>query len=678
MAHPVDHDILSGIARFNREPSLTYIQVVPFAPVPQGKLTYTLLPEQGAILPGTRVLVPLGHRQVPGIYVSDAPPTDSFKLKPVIDVLDPFPVFPPILFPIVEFASWYYRLPLGLLIKSALPPSLTKPLPVPPRTLKKLIKDLSGETAQEHTQTLPPLTPDQESAFDLFKTISGENPFSVQLLEGVTGSGKTRVYQEMILWALRHKKRVLVMTPEIGLTPPLLDSIRKVSPDALSIHSKQPNGERLRDWIRILNNKTDVVVGPRSAFFAPLTDLGLIIIDEEHDPSYQSREGLSYSVRSLAIKRAQLAGCPVILGSATPLLETWHQVKKNRYRKLSLPNRVGQMPLPSISVMAPGPRATVLPAELISDIQKTVDRGEKVILLLNRRGFVPALVCLECREMASCKNCSVHLVLHKTPKRVLVCHCCQSQYAVHSRCPACGGNLLAEEGLATQKLEEVIRSFFPGVPISRIDGDSPVSLQKETTSITGDILIGTQMIAKGHDFREVTLGIILETDRMLSLPDYRSEERAFELIIQLAGRVGRHLPGGRVVLITQNPKDKIFEEIITYDMERFFERTNRERLELFYPPHRKIALVSLWSRSEAVILEACRQASFERSPLPGVVIQGPVAAPVARAKGEFHYQFLIRAETITGIHQALDRAIVLFGSVKKLTINWSVDPPDLF
>jgi primosomal protein N' (replication factor Y) len=237
---------------------------------------------------------------------------------------------------------------------------------------------------------------------------------------------------------------------------------------------------------------------------------------------------------------------------------------------------------------------------------------------------------------------------------------------------------LAEEGLATQKLEEVIRNFFPDLAISRIDGDAPVSSRQETISMTGDILIGTQMIAKGHDFREVTLGIILETDRMLSLPDYRSEERAFELIIQLAGRVGRHLPGGRVVLMTQNPKDKIFEEIQSYDMEHFFERTSRERLELFYPPHRKITLLSLWSRKESIILETCQQALFERSPLPGVLIQGPVAAPVARAKGEFHYQFLIRAENITGIHQALDRASLLFGGVKGLSINWSVDPPDLF
>ena len=656
------------------------IQVIPFAPVPQERLTYLLPDEHSGILPGTRLLVPLGYRRVPGIYVSDFSDADlpGIKLKPILDVLDPFPVFPPILFSIAEFASWYYRLPLGLLIKSGLPPSLTKPIPIPPRTLQKIQKDLSGKTSQSPIQPLLPFTTDQESAFQLFQNLSEQNPFSVQLLEGVTGSGKTRVYQEMILWALQQKKRVLVLTPEIGLTPPLLDSIRNVSPNTLSIHSKQPNGERLRDWIRILNHKIDVVVGPRSAFFAPLSDLGLIIVDEEHDPSYQSREGLSYSVRSLAIKRAQILGCPVILGSATPLLETWYQVKKKRYHKLSLPNRIGQLPLPSISVMAPGPRGALLPTEVITAIKNTVDRGEKVILLLNRRGFVPALVCLECREMATCSHCSVHLVLHKKPKRVLICHCCQSQYAVHSRCPSCGGNVLAEEGLATQKLEEIIQSFFPGVSISRIDGDSPVSSGEGTSSITGDILIGTQMIAKGHDFREVTLGIILETDRMLALPDYRSEERAFELIIQLAGRVGRHLPGGRVILMTQNPNDQIFKEILSYDTEHFFERTNNERLELSYPPHRKIALVSLWSRSETLILEATGKARFEKTSSNGVVIQGPAAAPVSKAKGEFHYQFLIRATSIEGIHQAIDRAVVLFGGIKGLTINWSIDPPDLF
>lgn len=659
---------------------MNLIQVVPFAPVPQGKLTYILPPQYAETLPGSRLLVPLGHRQVPGIYLSGASGLDAIKgtLKPVLDILDPFPVFPPHLFSILEFASWYYRLPLGLLVKSALPPPLTKPLPIPQRTLKKILNDLSGQPPIHPLQTLPPLTPEQGVAFSLFQEIAAKDPFSVQLLEGVTGSGKTRVYQEMILWALHQKKQVLVLTPEIGLTPPLLDSVRKVAPDALSIHSKQSNGTRLRDWIGILNQKTDVVVGPRSAFFAPLENPGLIIVDEEHDPSYQSREGLSYSVRSLAIKRAQLLGCPVILGSATPLLESWYQVRKKRYHRLSLPSRVGQMPLPSISLAAPGPRGNILPANLIQDIRETVNRREKVILLLNRRGFVPALVCLECREMATCRNCSVHLVLHKTPKRVLICHCCQTQFAVHSRCPACGGSLLAEEGLATQKLEEVIRNLFPDVAISRIDGDSPLPSKDDTTRITGDILIGTQIIAKGHDFREVTLGIILETDRMLSLPDYRSEERAFELIIQLAGRVGRHLPGGKVILLTQNPKDKIFEEIQSYDMEHFFERTSQERRELLYPPHRKIALLSLWSRKESVILEACHQALFERSSLPGVVIQGPVAAPVARAKGEFHYQFLLRAETIAGIHQAIDRATTLFGGVKGLSVNWSVDPPDLF
>jgi len=658
------------------DPTLT---ILPLEPLDSPFLTYRAPEGEKVPAVGTRVFIPLGKRETTGIVWEPLPTTYTGETRLLSGIPDEFPVLPPFLHPLLQFGSWYYRIPLGSLARFALPPSFasTKKLSA------RFWKEFHAKKAQDDPSGLPPLPPlsaDQEKALESWK-VTRQNPvFMPTLLEGITGSGKTRLYQEMARTALYEGKNVLVLTPEIGLVAPLLSAMEQVSRQTESIHSHQTLAQRANTWARILSGSVRIVVGPRSAVFAPLQSLGLIIIDEEHDSSYQAYEGLSFNARNLAIKRAQLAGIPVILGSATPLTDSVSHVSRGRYRHLELPRRIGGFPLPPIGFLPPPDSPVPFSDKIAMELESTLKKGEQSVILLNRRGYVPTLACRSCHAEINCPSCSVRLVFHKVPERRMICHFCAASFPVPSFCPSCGSRELEFRGLATQKLEECLSGLFPGVRIARLDLD-----QKEDASAIlsrfregeGDILVGTQVVAKGHDLPNVTCGIVLDADGMLNFPDYRASERAFGLWIQLAGRVGRHRHGGRVILVTKEPEKQIFQWARKYDIKSFYGHLLEERKTLGYPPACRIASVVLSSVSEETVRELLGESS-PFGPFPaGNGIYGPIPGLPPKLRDRHRAQILIKAPSIQEIHERLSRVRDYYRTKKKILVEWRIDPLDL-
>ncbi|AFS54528.1 replication restart helicase PriA [Leptospirillum ferriphilum] len=655
------------------------VTIVPMTGLPEPFLTYSWTETDRTPIPGTRVRIPLGKREIVGFIWNATPPSPQKKLtlKPVLEILDSYPVLPPCLHPIYEFSSWFYRLPLGLLLRNTLPQPLAKPLP-----LSSKIQQAAPSPPSRATSDLPPMTDDQKQVFLEWEAKQADQ-FSITVLRGVTGSGKTRLYQEMAKHTFSRDRQVLLLTPEIGLVPQLEEAFSGLVPRIGVIHSQITPMKRLSSWMSILRGEMSLVVGPRSAFFSPLTHLGLIIVDEEHDSAYQAWEGLSFNVRNLALKYAQLRQIPVVLGSATPLAESLYYAGSHRYTLLSLPRRIHGSSLPEITLTAPSRKEKIFPSSLLGEIDQTLKDGEQTVILLNRRGYAPLLQCLTCKNVLMCKKCSVRLVLHKKPTRQLVCHLCASRFNPPDHCSECGGTFLSEDGLATQKAEDLLSFHFPNARVIRLDQDTRSREHSSRTPFSeteADILIGTQMIAKGHDFRRVTLGIVLEMDQALSLPDYRSEERVFQLVLQLAGRVGRHRPGGRVHLVTAKPDLPLYQYLKNYDQDGFIQHVLRERKAFGYPPFGRIALLTLSSKDEKTLLEIV--SSLDRlwragHDTEGVSLLGPVPAPVYKAKLYYRYQYLIKSSSIEKIHSAIDFFQKQLAPVRGAHVGWAVDPPDL-
>jgi primosomal protein N' (replication factor Y) len=628
---------------------------------------------------GTRVLIPLGKRRTTGIVWEGGPSSYKGEARFLTEIPDEVPVLPSSLHSLLQFGAWYYRIPLGSLARFALPPSFASPKKLSARFWKEFHAN-SAENDKPGPADLPPLTSDQREVYERWNRTRQEMAFAPTLLEGITGSGKTRLYQEMARTVLSEGKSVLALTPEIGLVAPLLLAMEKISGQIQSIHSHQTVAQRGSVWARILSGKVRVVVGPRSAIFAPLQSLGLIIIDEEHDSSYQAYEGLSFNARNLAIKRAQLSSIPVVLGSATPLSDSVHLASKGRYHHLHLPRRVGGFPLPPINFLPPATGPEPLPDLVAKELEQTFSKGEQAIILLNRRGYVPTLSCRSCNTEVYCPSCSVKLVYHKVPEKRLICHFCASSFPVPTLCPSCRCRDLEFRGLATQKLEERLSILFPSLRISRLDLDQKENIQKVLDRFRegeGDLLIGTQVVAKGHDMPRVTCGIVLDADAMLGFPDYRASERAFGLWIQLAGRVGRHRGGGRVTIVTREPEKPIFRWVREYDTPSFYDHLLEERKMLGYPPFCRIASVVLSSASE----EPIREIMDERPPFgsfpPGNGIYGPIPGLPPKLRNRYRAQILVKAPTIGEVHRRLAFVRDYYRQKKRILVEWQVDPLDL-
>jgi primosomal protein N' (replication factor Y) len=598
-----------------------------------GALTYR---SEFALAPGTLVRVPLGRREVLGVVweATDAPgySGDMDAIRPVASVLDGLAPLSPAWRELVGFAASYYQRAAGEVALAALPPQLRDLSTVQlARRLRRAPVDTG--TAATDAMHLIAATPEQTGALAEFNANSG--PF---LLFGATGSGKTEVYLRAAaaLLAREPDAQALVMVPEINLTPQLEARFiaRFGAQGVVSLHSGMTPAQRLRSWLAAHAGQARIVLGTRMAVFASMPRCRLIVVDEEHDPSYKQQEGARYSARDLAVYRARLEGAKVLLASATPSLESWHQSRAaaaasgapadagGRYQRLLMPSRVGDASLPRVRLvdMNHQPARTVIAPPLLEAISSRVARGEQALVFLNRRGYAPVLHCADCGWKSECPHCSAFRVFHKTD-RTLRCHHCGYTERVPRACPACGNTDIGPLGRGTQRLEEHLGELLAGVlrpdgepvRIGRIDADSTRAagaLASQLAQVHAgevDVLVGTQMIAKGHDFRRVTLVAAVNPDTALFSSDFRAPERLFSLMMQAGGRAGRDAtlaaqsPGGSEMWIqTLHPQHPLFAALRAHDYPAFAQRELHERLQAGLPPFSFQALVRAEARTQEV------------------------------------------------------------------------------
>lgn len=519
---------------------------------------------------------------------------------------------------------------------------------------------LPGTQSMPGTATeRPTLTSDQQKAVETIAATFGRRSFTPILLHGVTGSGKTEVYLQAIQEAVKRGRQAIVLVPEISLTPQTVDRFRKRFGSKVAVlHSALGSGERYDEWQRIRRGEVDVVIGARSAVFAPTARLGLIIIDEEHEPSYKQEEAPRYHAREVAEKRLQLQphGGVLLLGSATPSLETYHKVQNKSIEYIELPKRIGGRSLPVTEIvdmreeLLSGNR-TMFSRSLTAALHETLARREQAILLLNRRGYASFLLCRECGAVPRCDACDVSLTYHQQPLR-LCCHYCGYEKRVLTACPQCKGPYLRPFGAGTQRVELEVNKAFPTARVLRMDRDTTsrkgahYNILRRFASGEADILIGTQMIAKGLDFPTVTVVGVLNADIALHFPDFRASERTFQLLAQVAGRAGRGETPGRVFLQTYTPHHYAIRAAAAHDYVGFASQELEYRRQTHYPPYAELARILVWGEDQQKVAATAKQAAqgclaVLNSPKQ---IVGPSAAPLEKLKGKFRWHLLIKGD----------------------------------
>jgi primosomal protein N' (replication factor Y) (superfamily II helicase) len=642
--------------------------------------------------PGTLVRVPLGKRQVPGIVWdrADTAAVDAAHIKPVGDVLDAMPSLPAAWRQLVAFAAAYYQRSVGELALAVLPPELRK---LDSAQLARRVARLSTPTNAAHEDTAAPALNDSQHAAvqALVAMTSGTT-----LLHGVTGSGKTEVYLQAAAAALAAGRQVLVLVPEINLTPQLEArfAARFAGQRMVSLHSALTPAQRLKHWLAAHLGHADLVLGTRLAVFASMPRLGLIVVDEEHDPSFKQQEGARYSARDLSVWRGHNEGVAVLLGSATPSLETWQRAEQGAYRRLALPERIGGGALPRVRVVDMGalPRhqgEEIVISPLLQDaLQQRVARGEQSLVLLNRRGYAPVLHCGACGWKSGCAHCSAWRVFHKVD-RTLRCHHCGFTERVPRACPECGNLDIHGIGRGTERLEEHLASLLPGARIARIDADSTRlkgSLEEQLAAVHAgqvDVLVGTQMVAKGHDFRRMTLVAAVNPDSALFASDFRAGERLFALLMQAAGRAGRDAAQGsasEMWVQTWHPRHPLFAALAKHDFAAFAAAQLRDREGAGLPPFASLALLRAEAKDAAMATAFLHAAAQFAAALPeaaGVMVYPPVPPPISRVAGVERMQMLVESRS----RAALQRFLAVW--VPQLTplgkekahrvLRWAVD-----
>ena len=659
------------------------------------------------LVPGSRVLVPFGSRRVEGTAIGFPDTVEAAGLKAVIEILDN--PLPPDLLALARWMSDYYLHPIGQTIEALVPKALSRAKPKKKRYLQladgdhelgsvrgpkqrelmlllcdrqiiamEELRDYSPATIRalcdakiatiiereqegraedgEFSPSIPPgLMSAQSEAVHRINEAVASHAFGVFLLHGVTGSGKTEVYLHAISGLANTRKGAIVLVPEIALTPQLLGRFRKRFGDRVAVlHSGLTDRERADEYRRIQAGQVDVAIGARSAVFAPFENIGLIIVDEEHENSYKQDEGLRYSARDVAIMRAKLLNAVAVLGSATPSLESYYNARSGKYQYLRLADRVDHRPMPEVAVVdvkTQSKHALFSPL-LIEHITQRLARNEQSLLLLNRRGFSSVLICGDCGLAIKCPSCSVSLTFHKA-ERKLKCHYCGFLTRPPDTCPACSGHTMKLLGSGTQKVEEELQALFPAARMTRMDSDSVKGrdayekLLQQVDRREVDILLGTQMIAKGHDFPAVTLVGVVDADVGLNLPDFRAAEKTFQLITQAAGRAGRGGTIGEVIIQTMNPNHYSIRHSRTHDYEGFYNEEIAYRIQLGYPPIGRIIKLEIKGADEARTAEAAKIAQDRiRSLMRGkdTVLLGPAPAPISRVRGQYRFQLLLLSQ----------------------------------
>ncbi len=646
---------------------------------------------------GQFALVPFGRREVIGLIVDIKQTTDvdDARLRDVIAIRTQLEPVGHDWIALCRFAADYYQRPLGEVALPCLPKYLRAPKTVAlDRALKKIDQlVVAGEPAQVRR---PELNAEQRAAVD---AISGSSGFQAHLLFGVTGSGKTEVYLHAAERVLQHEAmqgrtaQVLILVPEINLTPQLESSVRARFPQLMvtMLHSQLAEGERLRQWIAAHQGRAGIVLGTRLSVLASLPALRLIIVDEEHDPSYKQQEGLRYSARDLAVWRAHQQRIPAVLGSATPSIESWQHAQTGRYRLLRLSQRAAanaRLPQVGLIDLERHKAPDGLSPPLVAALRERLERGEQSLLFLNRRGYAPVIHCDACGWISNCRRCTAFMVLHK-PERRLRCHHCSLEVRVPVSCPTCGNVDLQPLGRGTQRVEEHLQTLFPEARILRIDADSTRRKGSAQAAFEAvhrgdvDILLGTQMVAKGHDFQRLTLVGVINPDTALFSQDYRAGERLFAQLMQVAGRAGRAggaegaAPVGEVLLQTRYPQHPLYRALLAHDYVGFAESTLAERRAAGLPPFVFQALLRAESKTLQTALDFLQQARGLMD-AEGIVLNDPVPMTITRVAGVERAQLLIESTSRPQLQAFLKPWVQALRQLKS-RLRWSleVDPVDI-
>jgi primosomal protein N' (replication factor Y) len=726
------------------QPAPTILHIAVPSPL---RRQFDYLPPAGTdpstLKPGIRVRVPFGRTTRIGILLDTGGHTDvpADKLKPATELLDDEPVLEPAIMVLAEWAARYYHHPVGDVMASALPVLLRQGQPPVPRGsscwlptdagrqtdirdlkraprqasilerlrsceeavptavlldggsdaplrsleqkgLARRITVASGGTmiARKTREALTLNTPQQQAVDAVSDSL---DDFQAWLLYGVTGSGKTEVYLQLIERVLAAGRQTLLLVPEIGLTPQLLRRFEKRFDTTISLlHSGMSDSDRLNAWLAARSGMAGIVIGTRSAIFTPLARPGLIIIDEEHDGSFKQQEGFRYSARDLALVRARNEDVPIVLGSATPSLESLHNARSGRYQLLELPDRIGQRHAPIELLDIRGQAMDEgISAALRERIRAHLKRGQQVMLFLNRRGFAPAMLCHDCGWVADCPRCDAHMTLHQGSQR-LRCHHCGTESRIPAQCPSCHSDDLRAVGHGTERLEQTLSALFPDAGIIRIDRDSTRRkgeldrLLEQARTGQGQILLGTQMLAKGHHFPDVTLVALIDTDQGLFSADFRASEKMTQLILQVAGRAGRAEQPGEVLIQTHHPDHMLLLALRCGDYTPVAESTLQEREQAQLPPFSHIALLRAESTDRQAALDMLEQAAELARDLLGTQIEllGPVPAPMEKRAGRYRAQLWLQSLRRNDLHTFLDRWLPRLEDLPTARkVRWSID-----
>ena len=630
---------------------------------------------------GKRVIVPFGSKSIVGIVVKKIAKPKSLKgLKEIISIADEHSCFNGSIFEAITWASDYYHHPIGEVFFSFMPTLLRK-------QNDRIIIDLDDNTEYKLNEEDKKLKLTKEQNINLSKLNEIEK-FSPSLIYGVTGSGKTEIYLQLAEKFILQNKSILILVPEINLIPQLEKRFKdRFNGDIGIYHSRQTPNQRLKVWLRSKFGGIRIVIGTRSSVLMPLKNIGAIIIDEEHDHSYKQAEGFKFSGRDLAIKRAQIENIPVFLGSATPSLQTLKLVKEKKFKKFDLLRRVdGKKPPKLIPLdISDSPLLGGIAIQTMSIIEAAINKGEQVLIFLNRRGFAPLYECDNCGWVAKCSSCESNLVFHKSKNR-LICHKCESVYGVNKTCPDCHSNEINTLGTGTERVEEVLRSTFKKVPIIRMDYDSTrlkgsiEAIYEKANTSKEAILVGTQMLSKGHDFPKVTLCVILNADGGLLSPEINAIEKISQQLIQVSGRAGRNNNLAKVIIQTRYPNDENLKQIKTGDYRLVSEQCLKTNKALNMPPYSTVAILRATSPSPESCHKFLDKANNLLNNKKNIYIIGPLPSIPLKVKGNTRNHLIIKSDTRTYLNRVLNYLtyeIKTWPETKKVKWSYDIDPYDM-
>ena len=630
---------------------------------------------------GKRVIVPFGSKSIVGIVVKKIAKPKSLKgLKEIISIADEHSCFSGSIFEAITWASDYYHHPIGEVFFSFMPTLFRK-------QNDKIIIDLDDNTEYKLNEEDKKLKLTKEQNINLSKLNKVEK-FSPSLIYGVTGSGKTEIYLQLAEKFILQNKSILILVPEINLIPQLEKRFKdRFNGDIGVYHSRQTPNQRLKVWLRSKFGGIRIVIGTRSSVLMPLKNLGAIIIDEEHDQSYKQAEGFKFSGRDLAIKRAQIENIPVFLGSATPSLQTLKLVKEKKFKRFDLLRRVdGKKPPKLIPLdISDSPLLGGIAIQTMSIIEAAINKGEQVLIFLNRRGFAPLYECDNCGWVAKCSSCESNLVFHKSKNR-LICHKCESVYGVNKTCPDCHSNEINTLGTGTERVEEVLRSTFKKVPIIRMDYDSTrlkgsiEAIYEKANTSKEAILVGTQMLSKGHDFPKVTLCVILNADGGLLSPEINAIEKISQQLIQVSGRAGRNNNLAKVIIQTRYPNDENLKQIKTGDYRLVSEQCLKTNKALNMPPYSTVAILRATSPSPESCYKFLDKANNLLNDKKNIYVIGPLPSIPLKVKGNTRNHLIIKSDTRTYLNRVLNYLtyeIQTWPETKKVKWSYDIDPYDM-